>query len=189
MRIALSPLQSRRPFAILPTATPSHNRRCLSRCACPVMFVWLLGCSTSSHGSRGRDPEDPAMLITTMTQAESGYSTEITKVDGRHRGWSSYTLVPGRHSVEVIGKHDSRSPMDSGVMLGLVGAAIASGREAWVAGESPLLTACFIARPGHTYEVRTLVEGGVWKVEVFDHETTYTVQSPCKRAPYEQPRR
>jgi hypothetical protein len=124
-----------------------------------------------------------------MAQAESGYSTEVTKVDGRPLGGSSYTLVPGRHSVEVIGKHAGRNPMATGAMFGLAGAAIASGREAWVAGESPLLTACFIARPSHTYEVRTFVEGGVWKVEVFDHETTYTVQSPCKRAPNEQPRR
>jgi hypothetical protein len=76
-------------------------------------------------------------------------------------------------------------------MFGAVGAALASGQEEWVAGESPLLTACFIARPRHTYEVRTFVEGGVWKIEVFDQETTYTVQSPCKRADYvyERPRK
>jgi hypothetical protein len=123
-----------------------------------------------------------------MAQAESGYSTRITKVDGRPCGGSSYTLITGRHSVEVVGKHARRNPAATTAMFGLVGAAVASGREEWVAGESPPLTACFIARPSHTYEVRTLVEGGVWKVEVFDHETTYTVQSPCKRASGE-PRR
>ena len=131
------------------------------------------------------------MLVTTAAQAESGYSTEITKIDGRPRGGSSYTIFPGRHSVEAIGKHASRNPMARGAMFGAVGAALASGQEEWVAGESPLLTACFIARPRHTYEVRTFVEGGVWRIEVFDQETTYTVQSPCKRADYvyERPRK
>jgi hypothetical protein len=131
------------------------------------------------------------MLVTTAAQVESGYSTEITKIDGRPGGGNRYTIPPGRHSVEVIGRHASRNPIARGFMAGALGAAILSGQEEWIAGESPLLTACFIARPRHTYEARTFVEGGVWKIEVFDQETTYTVQSPCKGADYvyERPRK
>ena len=49
--------------------------------------------------------------------------------------------------------------------------------------ESPPLAACFIARPGRTYQVRTSAQLSAWVLELFDRKTFYNVASPCKPVP------
>jgi hypothetical protein len=156
-----------------------------------ALASWLvvaagLGCATA----RGRESSEPAELVTTSAQSESGYSTKIVGLDGKEVSRSSFSMDPGRHTVEVEGECAGRNSrvIVGAVLFGVVGAVIAHATEDTNgAGQrtqySGRLRACFIARPGRTYEVRTYAEGSVWKVEVVDQTTTYDVKSPCKPEP------
>jgi hypothetical protein len=151
---------------------------------------FLPACGAGTWGRRG-ESDAPAHLITTRSQAESGYSTEIVGLDGHPvSSRSNLRLQPGRHRVYVEGKCDNT---DIGFVAGAaVGALLVNPivAPAIIAGatmgtersvhHSGRLRACFIARSGRTYEVRTYAEGGVWKVEVVDQTTTFDVKSPCK---------
>jgi len=95
----------------------------------------------------------------------------------------SFSLPPGRHSVEVAGTWKNGSGMGAGMAFGIVGALVGSMVDETGAVHSSPLVACFIARPGRTYRIRTFGESGVWKIELFDEQTTYDVKSPCKTAP------
>lgn len=123
-----------------------------------------------------------AKLVTTISQSESGYSTDIVAIDGRevsrnHVG--GFQLMPGRHTVEVKGRHAPvRNYYAGGAIAAAVGAAIAATK---VSDSGPMV-ACFIARPERTYEIRTYSEGGVWQIQVVDQTSTYDVKSPCKTA-------
>ena len=148
-----------------------------------VMVTGGVCCSPGTHNGSMRNSDEPATL-TTRLQGQSGYSTEIQSVDGKQTSRGSFELPPGRHRVEVTGTCSSNTATNMGaVSFGLLGAAVGAAIDASGTIHSGPLTACFIARPSHTYVVRTFGEGGVWKVEVFDEETTYAVQSPCKRLP------
>jgi hypothetical protein len=154
-----------------------------------LVAAFLPACGTGTSG-RGGESDEPAYLITTRSQAESGYSTEIVGLDGKHVGSRrEFTLQPGRHTVYVEGTWEKG--MGGAVAAGVgalllaapivaagvaAGVAVAAGRGA---EHSDRLRACFIARPGRTYEARTYAEGGVWKVEVVDQTTTFDVKSPC----------
>jgi len=128
--------------------------------------------------------------VTTEAQAESGFSTDIVSIDGKAPTRQNLTMDPGRHLVEVVG-----TCLKVGVNGFAVGATMVSplvGAGAALGGmlvaranaiHSVAMKACFIARPGRTYEVRTFAEGGVWHVEVVDQTTTYDVKSPCKERP------
>ena len=162
-----------------------HSGRHFGRVMGPILVACCLGCASGTHDGRRRESNEPAQLIATSAQAESGYSTEIRKIDGRQKSGGGHMIFPGRHSVEAIGRYDGHDNKGRavGAMFGVVGAVVAYSLERENAAESSPLTACFIARPGHTYEVRTFAEGGVWHIEVFDHSTTYDVKSPCRSAP------
>jgi len=161
---------------------------------CPVVllmlstgFVCSVGCATSSN----------AELTTTSAQSESGFSTDITSIDGKRAGWGSTTLAPGRHVVEVVGTSRRVGVNASaGVRGTAMGAALAGGPAValgasligWAdATHSVPMNACFIARAGRTYEARTYLEGGYWQIQVVDQTTTYDVKSPCKKAAVGQP--
>jgi len=123
--------------------------------ACP------LSCATGSNHER--EAYEPAELVTTSAQAGSGYSTDIVAIDGKAERGSSFTLRPGRHTVEVEGTCTARNG-NQGAIAGAaavnplaaagmsLGTAIAASRNAL---HSDRLMACFIARPTRTYEVRT----------------------------------
>jgi hypothetical protein len=157
-----------------------------------VVTVFVAACPFSCATGSNHEPAayEPAELVTTSAQSESGYSTDIVAIDGQAKHGSSFTLRPGRHTVEVEGTCTERNG-NQGAIAGAaavnplaavgmsIGTAIAASRNAL---HSDRLMACFIARPSRTYEVRTFGEGGVWKVEVVDQTTTYDVKSPCKTA-------
>ena len=63
-----------------------------------------------------------------------------------------------------------------GATAGAVGAA-AGGAKPSVAYDP--LTICFVAKPGHEYAVRTLVENELWEIEVIDNEADTNVKEPC----------
>jgi hypothetical protein len=114
----------------------------------------------------------------------------IVSIDGKEPTRQNLTVEPGRHFVEVVGT--SKKVGVNGFAAGaamvnpLVGAGAALGGILVASANaihSDRLKACFIARPGRTYEVRTFVDGGVWHVEVVDQTTTYDVKSPCKQRP------
>ena len=149
---------------------------CLAICA----SLLLPSCGTSSM----------ATLMTTSRQEESGFSTDILKIDGKYVSRSGASVRPGRHVVEVLGTSRSVGA-NSGVPAGLrlipvvaAGATVAGWASAT---ESQPIEVCFRALAGRDYEVRTFVEGGVWHVEVIDQTTTYDVKSPCKHPPAAEP--
>jgi hypothetical protein len=155
-----------------------------------VVTILVAACPFSCVTGRNHERAtfEPAELVTTSSQSESGYSTDIVAIDGNAKRGSNFTLRPGRHTVEVEGTCTERD-RNQGAIAGAaavsplaavgmsIGTAIAASRDALHSGR---LMACFIARPNRTYEVRTFGEGGVWKVEVIDQTTTYDVKSPCK---------
>jgi hypothetical protein len=158
------------------------------------MAIGLAACSSSCAVdlAQGRPGDAPgvAMLVTTDAQTQSGFSTDIRVIDGVKVDGSKFKLVVGRHAVEV--EAHCWQP-GSGIAGGaLVGAAAGPALGVAVAGiahevsrrhcAAPSLKACFIARPEHTYEVRTFAEGGYWRIEVVDQTSTYDVKSPCKTA-------
>jgi hypothetical protein len=157
-----------------------------------VATVLVATCPFSCVTGRNHEPAtfEPAELVTTSSQSDSGYSTDIVAIDGNAKRGSSFTLRPGRHTVEVEGTCTERNGNQGAiagaaavaplVAVGIsIGTSIAASRNAL---HSDRLMACFIARSNRTYEVRTFGEGGVWKVEVVDQTTTYDVKSPCKTA-------
>jgi hypothetical protein len=151
-----------------------------------LSMVCSLACATSSK----------AELTTTSSQSESGFSTDITSIDGKPAGWGSISLEPGRHTVEVIGTSrrvginasaGTRGAAMGGAAAGSPAFALGAMLVGWAdATHSLPIKACFIARAGRTYEVRTYLEGGYWQIQVVDQTTTYDVKSPCKR-PISQP--
>ena len=130
-----------------------------------VVTILVAACPFSCVTGRNHDRPtfEPAELVTTSAQSESGYSTEIVGIDGKARRGSSFTLRPGRHTVEVEGTCVERNG-NQGAIAGAaavnplaaagmsLGTAIAASRNAL---HSDRLMACFIARPTRTYEVRT----------------------------------
>jgi hypothetical protein len=150
----------------------------LVQAAALTAAVCPLSCATSST----------AILKTTWSGSESGFSTDIVAIDGTEISGSRLVLEPGRHVVEAVGTSKAvgvNSDAPSGVPLLLppaaafvVGNAVAYATRT----KSDRMKACFIARPGRTYEVRVIGDGGGWHIQVFDDSTTYEVQSPCKRA-------
>jgi hypothetical protein len=131
-----------------------------------------------------------ALLTTTSAQSESGFSTDIVSVDGKPPTRENLGVEPGRHYVEAVGTSrrvgvnapagTKAAVLGVGLVSPLVGAGIALAN--WAdATHSTRMKACFIARPGRTYEVRTYVEGEAWHIEVVDQATTYDVKSPCKK--------
>jgi len=143
--------------------------------------VCSASCATSST----------AELTTTNAQSESGFSTDITSLDGKRAGWGSLTLEPGRHVVEVVGTSrrvginasaGTRGAAMGGALVGGAGVAMGAFLVGWAdATHSVPMKACFIARAGRSYEVRTYLEGGSWQIQVVDQTTTYDVKSPCKK--------
>jgi len=136
-------------------------------------------CATSSR----------ARLVTTDSQSESGFSTEIRSIDGMEPSRANLELGPGRHVVEVVGTSRRVGPNASaGVRGATAGAAFVNplfavgvGLAGWAdATHSAPMKACFTVRPERTYEVRTFIEGQVWNIQVVDQTTTYDVKSPCK---------
>jgi hypothetical protein len=157
-----------------------------------VVTILVAACPFSCVTGRNHERAtfEPAELVTTSSQSESGYSTRIVAIDGNAKRGSSFTLRPGRHTVEVLGTSVERDRNQGAIAgaalvspIGALGmhleSAISASRDAL---HSDRLMACFIARPNRIYEVRTFGEGGVWKVEVVDQTTTYDVKSPCKTA-------
>jgi hypothetical protein len=135
-----------------------------------------LCCSAGTHNGSMQDSDEPATLMT-----EYRYGTDLRKIDGGQVAGSSFEILPGRHRVEVSGTY-KENPANGANMVafGVIGVAAGAMMDRSTPVHSGPLLACFIARPGHTYVVRTLLESGAWKVEIFDRETTYDVQSPCK---------
>jgi hypothetical protein len=132
-----------------------------------------------------------AEIITTDSTSESGFSTEIVTIDGRRAVQrSGYLLKPGRHFIEIVGT-TRRTGVNGGIRGFGPGIAAANAVRAWAtATKSVPLEACFRAIAGHTYEIRSYVEGGVWQVQVVDQSTTFDVKSPCQsnaNRPYERP--
>jgi hypothetical protein len=148
-----------------------------------LQLTWLLClcCSTATYDGTRRASSEVAKLATADAQASPGFITEIRKIDNRPVEGSSFELLPGRHRIVVAGTHDPGAGKAGGMAVaGLVGLAIGAVADGFDATHSPAMEACFVASPGHTYQVRMLVEGGLWKIEVFDQGSTFTVQSPCK---------
>ena len=146
-------------------------------------LAWLLSlcCSTATYDGPRRASNEVAKLVITDAQALPGFTTEISKIDNRPVEGSSFDLLPGRHRIGVAGTHDPHVGRTTGmVVAGPVGLAIGALADGVDATHSPVMDACFVSSPGHTYEVRTFVESGLWRVEVFDQGSTYAVQSPCK---------
>jgi len=133
--------------------------------------LWGAACTTPLYSGPRRNSDEVAVLITTKGQviidgkSQSGVSTRVARIDGKEIDGSSFELLPGRHSVEVTGsKKDSTGAAIGLVLGGVVGGVIgASSDEAHAEKSSPLI-GCFIARPGHTYEVRTF---GFFPTSVF----------------------
>ncbi len=138
-----------------------------------LLLLCLAACGTSST----------ATLTTTWAQSESGFSTDIVAIDGKAPSRSNLQLEPGRHVVEVVGTSKRTGP-NASLPAGV--AAIPGGQFAAMvaplvgASRSPRMKACFSARAGRQYEVRTFEESGGWQIQVIDQSTTYDVKSPCK---------
>jgi hypothetical protein len=119
-------------------------------------------------------------------KSQTGVSTRVAKIDGKEINGSSFELLPGRHSVEVTGKKMGSGGMAAGAAtLGIIGGIAGALADNARAEKSSPLAACFIARPGHTYEVRTFGNAGnpgSWEVEIIDQNTTYVVTSACNPA-------
>jgi len=150
-----------------------------------VAFVTAccFSCAAETYHGQHRAANEVAKLVTTSAQDVSGYSTDIVSIDGNAVSGSSFKLLPGRHSVEAEGTNTPRGNTGAVVGAALFSPAAAILVDIATKGDdahSGRLMACFIARPDRTYEVRTFGEGGLWKIEVVDQETTYDVKSPCK---------
>jgi hypothetical protein len=119
-----------------------------------------------------RSSTEEASIETTMRTEELGDDTTLSKVDGVGvSGSGTYVILPGRHSVEVIG---TKRPPASGPMSNLI---------ATFNKRKKTLVACFMARGGHSYVVRTwgaLAKDGLWTVEIFDQDTTDDAKTECK---------
>jgi len=156
---------------------------------CPI-WTEVSGALTAALISLSCGTSSTATLKTTWSQSESGFSTDIVSIDGRLTSRSSFELKPGRHVVEAVGTSSLVGP-NSNVPAGArvaPGVGVVASIAAWAsATESERMNACFIVRPGRTYEVRTYAEGGGWHIQVIDQTTTYDVQSPCKRLLTERP--
>jgi len=155
--------------------------------------LWGAACTTPLYSGPRRNSDEVAVLITTKGQviidgkSQSGVSTRVARIDGKEIDGSSFELLPGRHSVEVTGKKMGSGGAAVGLALGgVVGGVIGSEYDEAHAEKSSPLIGCFIARPGHTYEVRTFGNAGnagSWQVEIVDQNTTYVVTSACSPAP------
>lgn len=155
--------------------------------------LWGAACTTPLYSGPRRNSDEVAVLITTKGQviidgkSQSGVSTRVARIDGKEIDGSSFELLPGRHSVEVTGKKMGSGGAATGIMLGgAVGGVIGAIADNARAEKSSPLIGCFIARPGHTYEVRTFGNAGnpgSWQVEIVDQNTTYVVTSACNPAP------
>jgi hypothetical protein len=167
--------------------------------ALTAMGLWGTACTTAMYSGSRRSSDEVAVLITTNGQvmmdgkSQSGVSTRVAKIDGKEINGSSFELLPGRHSVEVTGTKKDNPGGGAGVIaagaLGGPAAALgfaAAGSLAARTEKSRPLVACFIARPRHTYEVRTFGNSdnaGSWEIEIVDQNTTYVVTSACNPAP------
>jgi hypothetical protein len=169
-----------------------RNWREIGRCrtSAAVALTTALACSAACATS------STARLVTTDSQSESGFSTDILSIDEREPTRANLELAPGRHVVKVVGTSRRVGVNASAGMRGAaVGAGLVSplfGAGAALAGwadatHSVPMKACFITRPGRTYEVRTFIEGQVWNIQVVDQTTTYDVKSPCKKKPAARP--
>jgi hypothetical protein len=178
---------TRRPGARMSAVSATGGRRMSA-----LFLLATLSPACLTGGSDRRGPRvEPANLITTSRQAESGFSTKIVGIDDIPINMSrELVLRPGRHTVYVEGTFAPPlrvggvavgavliSPILAPAIVAGVAAAESANRTVQTSGR---LKACFIARPGRTYEVRTYAEGGVWNVQVVDETTTYDVKSPCK---------
>jgi hypothetical protein len=152
-------------------------------------LLFASGCTHVTYSGPRRGADEVAILVTTGGMAESGHSTEVAKIDGTTVSGSKFELLPGRHSVEVKGT--LRPPVNNGAAGALAGVAPAAGLgmmlgNALMNGDkkqtSDQLVACFVARPKHTYEVRSYGQGKFWVTEVIDQATTYDVKTPCEPA-------
>ena len=159
------------------------RRRGLSRGNRVPHLAWLMSlcCSAATYDGPRRASGEVAKLATGDAQDSPGFMTEIRKIDNRPVDGSRFELLPGRHRIAVAGTHDPGRGKATGIAaMGLVGLAVGALADGFRATHSPEMEACFVASPGHTYEVRMFVEDGLWKVQVFDPGNTYVVQSPCK---------
>jgi hypothetical protein len=152
------------------------------------VLVTLSSCASVSR-TQSNDAGASARLLT-----REGGADRLASIDGRSVRGDSYELWPGRHRIEVTTSY-AHCPGCSGwaglvpampliIGLPLAVAATALGRDT-PGGEaftlrSPPLVKCLVARPGHTYEVRTSYQLGTWQLEIFDHATTYDVSVPCR---------
>jgi hypothetical protein len=161
------------PGGDVSTAKPQLRRLCLvhsihyAKAAGLTAAVCWLSCATSSW----------AILETTSSASDSGFSTDIVAIDGRTTSDGRIVLEPGRHVVEAVGT--SRRKVGG---VGLADVAVRYVAALGSAAKSDRMKACFIARAGRTYEVRATADGGPWHIQVIDRTTTYEVQSPCKNA-------
>jgi len=152
-------------------------------------LMWGAACTTPLYSGPRRNSDEVAVLITTNGQviidgeSQSGVSTRVARIDGKDIDGSSFELLPGRHSVEVTGKKKGSGGAAVGLLVGgVVGGLVGSMADEAHAEKSSPLVGCFIARPGHTYEVRTFGNSGnagSWQVEIVDQNTTYVVTSAC----------
>ena len=158
--------------------------------AVTAIVWWSAACTTATYSGPRRSADEVAVLVTSSDQTAiddqrlSDLSTSVAKIDGKEvkgKG-SSFELLPGRHSVEVTGLKRDVPGMPMAVASASAGLLVATaGVVASYANakESRPIVACFIARPRHTYGVRTFRNAGSWKVEIIDQTTTYVVTSPC----------
>ena len=152
-------------------------------------FLFVSACAQVTYSGPRRGADEVALLVTTSGMSETGHSTEVAKIDGAKISGSKFELLPGRHSVEVKGTLRPRPDNGAAGALAGVAPAVALGMIAASASwsekhkqSSDQLVVCFVARPRHTYEVRSYGQGGFWVTEIIDQETTYDVKTPCEPA-------
>ena len=158
-----------------------HGSLTHGKAAMPLAWLLSLCCSTATYDGPRRASSEVSKLVITDAQALPGFLSEIHKIDNRPVEGTSFDLLPGRHRIGVTGTHDPHVGRATGMVIaGPVGLAFGALADGFDAAHSPMMDACFVSSPGHTYEVRMFVESGLWRVEVFDQSTAYAVQSPCK---------
>ena len=92
------------------------------------------------------------------------------KVDSKAKEKAQVMLIPVPFGVGLLG----------GAIIGAAaGAAGAAAGGAKPSVTYDPLTICFLAKRGHEYVVRTLVENELWEIEVIDDVDDTSVKEPC----------
>jgi len=112
-----------------------------------------LACTTILYNGPTRDPAQVATI-------SSGTHATVARIDGiavNGGGTGNYVVLPGPHTVQVVGQKTD---------VGLFSNTVHQSRR---------MGSCFVASPGHTYDVRASLSDGYWTSDVYDVDTENSV--------------